>query len=160
MNSLYKMFETDQGLEQEGIKVRYGDIRFIIARAGGNNVQFRQRFQTLLKPYRRQIDNDTLDENVAQELMAQAYAETVIKGWQSIQKDEDGNELKDEKGDPIWINEIPNRDDVLMPYTVENCKRLLLDLKELFADIQFMASKAANFLSQSEEEDSKNSSQS
>ena len=42
--SLYKMFEVDNVQEQGGVLLNYGDVRFLIARAGGGNKDFAKVF--------------------------------------------------------------------------------------------------------------------
>lgn len=146
--SLYKTFGTNDAAETQGITVDYGDSRFLIARAGGANQQFKKNFAAKIKPYRRQIDNNTIDDSVATRLMAESYAETVILGWQSKIKNEDGEE--------VWVDTLEGPDGQAMPFTKENCTKLLMDLPELFTDLQHMAGQAANFREAELEEDAKN----
>ena len=65
----------------------------------------------------------TLDEAVAERLLAEVYAETVLLGWDGI-RDRDGQEIA---------------------FTAQAAARLLTELPELFRDIQEQAQKAANF---------------
>ena len=145
--SLYKMFKTNVDAEQEGVILDYGDVRFRIARAGGANADFKRIFTHKLKPYRRQISAETMDDGVANRLMAESYAEAVIIGWEGKSVDEDGNET--------WGPTIETPDGELK-FTAENCVKVLLDLPELFTDIQTMAGQAANFREEELEEDVKN----
>lgn len=148
MASLYKTFSLDENLEQSGILINYGDVRFRIARAGGSNNKFRRLLQGKLKPYRRQIDNDTMDDSVSERLLLEVYAESVILGWETKVVAEDGSE----KWEP-WV-EGPGGEH--LDFTRDNCIRVLADLPELFRDIRSMADKAANFRKEEEEEDLKN----
>jgi hypothetical protein len=144
--SLYKMFHTDADAEKAGIVLDYGDTRFTVARAGGANADFKRLFTTKLKPYRRQIDAGTMDDDVANRLMAETYAETVIIGWE-------GRTVVD--GEELWGPEIETPAGELK-FTAEACVTLLLDLPELFTDLQAMANQAANFRDTEMEEDVKN----
>lgn len=132
--NLYDMFKTDEKHESNGIELDYGDCQIRIARAGGSNKKYGDLLSKRLKPYRRQMDTGTMDNTVAEKILAEVYAETVIIGWTNV-KDREGNVMK---------------------FTKENCVKLLLDLPELFRDIQEQASKVANFREAEIEEDTKN----
>jgi len=66
--------------------------------------------------------------------MAEVYAETVLLGWTGV---------ADENGTPL-------------PFTKENCVKLLTDLPDLFRDIQEQAQRVANFRAADLEADAKN----
>lgn len=125
--SLYKQFTTDNKLEREGILLEYGNasngqpITIRVARAGGSNAQYQKRMEALVKPYRRQIQTETIDPKQVEKLIRQVYAETVVLGWENVE---------DADGKP-------------MPFTRENCLKLFEDLPDLFADIQEQAQRAA-----------------
>jgi hypothetical protein len=146
--SLYKTFATDEAVEKQGISIDYGDERFLIARAGGSNSAFKKCFAAKIKPYRRQIDQGNIDDSVANRLMAEAYAETVILLWESKAVDEAGVET--------WVDTISGADGKPMKFSKASCTALLLDLPELFADLQVMAGQASNFRQDELEEDVKN----
>jgi hypothetical protein len=148
MTSLYQTFSTDENLEQSGILLSYGDIRIRIARAGGRNHRFRKLLQTRLKPYRRQMDTDTMAEETSEQILLGVYAETVILGWETRVVADDGTET--------WEPWIEGRDGERLDFTRDNCIRVLGDLPELFRDIRSMADKATNFKQEEEEEDVKN----
>jgi len=147
MANAYKMFDVDKKVEQDGILLNYGDFRFRIARAGGSNQRFRKLLQAKLKPYRHQLDNDTMDEQVSELLFRECYAEAVVLGWESKVVAADGTET--------WVPTLETPAGKL-PYSVANCVQVLTDLPELFRDLQSMSSKAANFRRFEEEEDAKN----
>lgn len=128
MAGTYKAFETDKTVEnEEGITLDYGEAgKFKIHRAGGANQRFKNYATAKTKPYTRQMQQNTLDEAVATELQADIFAKTVVVGWEGV-TGRDGKEL---------------------PYNFENCKQLLLDLPDLFADIQKAAQDASLFRKQ------------
>lgn len=138
--SLYKQFKTDANLEKEGILLELGQtddgkpIAFRIARAGGGNVAFAKVMEAKMKPYRRQLQTDTLDPKVAERILREVYAEAVILGWENVQ-DEDGNEME---------------------FSVENCIKLLTDLPELYLEIQQSSQKTALYRQMVREADAKN----
>ena len=67
---LYQTFEMDSDLEREGITVNFGSVKFSIARAGGRNKAFKNIFQTKVKKHRTQIDNETMSDDMADQMMA------------------------------------------------------------------------------------------
>lgn len=138
--SLYKQFKTDESLEKTGILLEYGTtedgkpISIRIARAGGSNRAYERRIEAEVKPYRRQIQNETIENAVVNRILRKVYAETIVLGWENVQ---------DKDGKP-------------MPFTVENCVKLFEDLPDLFKDIQEQSQRAALFRSELREVDGKN----
>lgn len=138
--SLYTQFKTDKNLENEGVYLDYGmnsqdkPIRIRIARAGGANQAFARAYEQKTKPYRRQIQTDTLDPKVAERIILEVYAETVVLGWEGVE-DENGDEL---------------------PFNRDNCVKLFTDLPDLFADLQKTSQNIAVFRAEVREADAKN----
>ncbi len=138
--SLYKQFKTDKNVEKEGIVLNYGknskgeDIEIRIARAGGANVQYAKLIEAKTKPYRRQIQNETLDNEVAEKITKEVYAKAVVLGWTGVE-DENGKELE---------------------FSFENCMKLFDDLPDLWTDIQQQSTKSALFRADILEQDAKN----
>jgi hypothetical protein len=125
MKNFYDAFSTDRELETgQGIDLDYGDCgRITIHRAGGANKKFASVFAAKLRPYERQMQMGTLDDGTAERLLAETYAEAVVVGWKGV---------KDAKGKSLEFDK-------------KACVALLLDLPELFKDIQEQAGRAANF---------------
>lgn len=138
--SLYKQFKTDNSLEKEGIVLEYGEnskgkpIAIRIARAGGANKAYEKRMEIRVKPYRRQIQNETMESALVERIVKEVYAETVVIGWENVE---------DENGNP-------------MEFSVENCIKLFDDLPDLFRDIQEQSQRAALFRAEVREADAKN----
>lgn len=138
--SLYEQFKTNVALEKEGIWINYGEnsagkpIRIRVARSGGSNMKYAKCMERLARPYRRQIQNETIEPEVLEDLLQKVYAETVVLGWEGVE-DEQGRE---------------------MAFTQENCLKLLKDLPELFRDIQEQTQRAALFREAVREDDAKN----
>lgn len=131
----YEMFKTNDKLEvEEGITLDYGEFTIKVCRAGGANKKFSKVLGLKMKPHRRQAETDTLAEGVAERIMAEVYAETVILGWKGV---------KDEKGKDMEFNK-------------QNVVKLFLDLPDLFRDVQEQANKIALFRAEEKEEDAKN----
>ena len=135
MPSPYALFKTDPKAETEGLTLDYGDFRIRIARAGGANRAFARALEARLKPYRRQLQTETLDENVAERILHEVYADHVILGW-------DG---------------IAGPDGKAMAYSRANALKLFEDLPELFRDIQDQAGRVALFRARELEDDKGNS---
>jgi len=132
----YQMFKTNTAAEaDQGIALDYGSFSLRIVRAGGANKRYGQELTRRLKPHRRQIDNDTLDNAVAEKIMAELYADTIVLGWDGV-TDADGKEL---------------------PFSKANCVKLFTDLPDLFRDVQEQAAKVGNFRTEERADDAKNS---
>lgn len=138
--SLYTQFKTNDELERTGIFLEYGTtddgkpIRILIARAGGSNLAYEKMLEAEVKPYRRQLQNETLDTGVVLRVLKKVFAKTIVLGWENVQ-DKDGKPL---------------------PFTVDNCIKLFDDLPDLFKDIQEQSQRAALFRETILEADSKN----
>lgn len=133
--SLYKLFKSNETREkEEGILLDYGTAKIRIRRAGGSNRKYAELLSKKLRPYKRQIENETLDPDTGIRVMAEVYADSVILGWEGVTDSE---------------NKV-------LPFTRDNCVKLMLDLPDLFRDIQEQAQKFANFRDEEIEEDRKN----
>lgn len=145
--SLYSQFKSDTNLEKTGILIQYGfvtqpngdpdlnkPISFRIARAGGSNQAYAKRVEAETKPYRRQIQTETIDTKVAEQIMKKVFVETVLLGWENVQ-DEEGKELA---------------------FTKENALKLLTDLPDLYDDLVRQSNKAALFRAEVREADAGN----
>ncbi len=138
--SLYTQFETDREIEKTGIVLDYGfnskkqPIQIRIARAGGANERYSKLLELRTKPYRRQIQNETLENAVAEKITKEVYAQTVVLGWTGVE-DRDGND---------------------MPFTQENCVKLFTDLPDLWSDVQSQSTRASLFRAEILEADAKN----
>lgn len=140
MSNIYKKFRTDTNSEKSGIWLNYGanskgnDMMILIARAGGGNTNFSKCLEKRTKPIRRQLQNETVDEKDARQVMLDVYADSIILGWENME-DEHNNDL---------------------PFNRTNVLQVMQDLPDLFADIQEQAQKAALFRADILENDSKN----
>lgn len=127
---------SDTAKEKDGIDLDFGDFKFTIARAGGANQRYRRILAAKFKPFQRQIQNDTLSDEKAEQILAETYAEAVILGWSGITDDE-GKEI---------------------PFTKENCVKFLLDERfhDIVETIRREADRAANFRVSQMTEDAEN----
>lgn len=145
--SLSKQFNTNREMEAQGVRITFGhnddgtEIAFIVARAGGANSRFQPVADIVLKPYRRQIANETVDPKVLKERMMEIYAKTVVKGWEHVAK-------ADVTGD--------DKDEGYAEYTWENCLALFKRLPDLYTEIQQFADGMTAFRAEDLEADAKN----
>lgn len=135
MSSLYAMFKSNESREkEEGICLDYGEAKIRVRRAGGSNRRYSDLVSKKLRPFKRQLENESLDPDTGSRIMAEVYAESVLIGWEGV-KDADGNPIA---------------------FSRENAVKLLTDLPELFRDIQEQSQRLANFRDEEIEEDRKN----
>lgn len=145
--SLSKQFKTDRSLESEGVRITFGtnedgtEIALVVARAGGANTRFQAVADVVLKPYRRQIANETVDNKVLRERMMEIYAKTVVKSWENVLlADVTGNE----------------EDTGFAKFSVDNCLALFKRLPDFYADVQQFADQMTAFRAEELEADAKN----
>jgi len=113
------------------------------ARAGGANDRFAKALEQKYRPYRTQIDNDTMDEKVASDLLAEAFAETIILGWKGVSSLDIG--LTEEGEDVYEVN-----------FSKEYCTMMFINLPEHFKDVRTQTMKFTNFRKAEMEQDVKN----
>lgn len=142
--SMYENFSTDAQSEQEGVWVDYGQFRVRLARAGGANKNYQKVLERESRPFRRAIATDSLDSEVAANILRKAYAKAVITGWETKRDDE-------------WVSGIeqPGTDE-LAAFNRENVERVLKDLPDLFVDLQGQASGIAMYRAGLREDSGKN----
>lgn len=138
--SLYSQFETDTAKEVEGIEVQYGPNKdktiptFRISRASKSNKSYSKQLEKATRPFRRQIDLGTMNNDTAENLFMKVFVNTILKGWQNVQN---------QKGEEIAFNE-------------ENAMKLFTDLPELYDDLQEKAKSASLFRDEAQEEEAGN----
>ena len=117
--SLYDRFKTDQTLEVSGKWLDYGKYgKLRVARAGGANTRFSQTLEFKTREYREEIDDGTIDMDLANTLMIETFAESVILDWEDV-IGEDGKEI---------------------PFSSENVTKLFTDMPDFWANVREKAS--------------------
>lgn len=120
--SIYRLFGTDKSRESDGVWFDYGDgVQFKLARAGGGNTEYAKARDRRFAPHRRTLDrmpNDQLTK-----IMAEVFAEAVVKDWKGV---------TNEHGEPLACNHA-------------NVVKILVDLPDLFAQVQREASEMSYF---------------
>lgn len=126
---LYSSYKTDENLETAGIALVVGEtdagkkVCIKIARAGGANKAFQRVLAAKTRPYRRQIDQNTMSNSVMEGLMAEVYADTVVLDWENV---------TDENDNPLDC-------------TRENIIKVFTDLPDLFSDVRAGAADSSAF---------------
>lgn len=134
MGSPYKLFDTDKNLESgAGVTLQYPGFSITIHRAGGSNKKYETVAAAKMKPHRFKMQNGLMDNDLAEQLLKEIYAESVVIGWNMDGKD----------GNPL-------------PFTPENVVQVFTDLPDLFKDVQEQASNIALFRKAIEEIEEKN----
>lgn len=154
MANPYELFKTDVKAEkEEGIILNYGGFGFQIARAGGSNKKFGELVdKRLIKPFRQQMKNDSMDEDVALGIMRKIYVDSIIIN--PLVSAEDGD-IVDRDGNK-WKRGLLGKTGEVLEGTKEEMIQQFTDLPELFRDIQEQAGKLSLFRASEVEEDTKN----
>jgi hypothetical protein len=138
--SLYTQFKTNAEKEVEGVEIQYGPNEdgtiptFIISRMGKSNKAYTKALEAATRPYRRQIELGTMNNDTAETLFIGVFAKTVLKGWKNV---------RDESGAEIAFSE-------------KAAVKLLTDLPEMYDDLQEKAKSASLFREESLEDEAKN----
>ena len=144
VNDIYATFLTDSKLEAEGKWLDYGMVKVRIARSGGANKRFARLLEAKTKPYQRAIKTETIDPEIAERIMREVFAETVVTGWQTKIGEE-------------WQNKVVTRTGEVLGYSAANVARVFQELPDLFADVQAQAQSVTNFREASREANAGNS---
>jgi len=125
MSNIYEQFGTNKQLESDGIDLEIAPgVRFTVKRMGSSNKKYQQLLAKLSRPYKRQMDNGTLDDEIARKMLRMAFIQTVLIGW-------DG---------------VTNKKGKMLDFNVENADSLFSDLPDLFDTLSEEAQRTANFL--------------
>lgn len=136
--NIFKKFMTDPQKENEGSWIEIGDgARLLIARAGNEN--YKAYYRKISAPhktkFRRSFDilNDPELNNLADEMMIDAMANTILLGWEGI-KDQNNADI---------------------PFSIQNARKLL-EIKDFRFYVYDLAGDIENFKAVEQEESEKN----
>lgn len=130
--SIYGSFLTNKNEEERGKWHEFGAVRIRIARAGGGNKRFSKLLEAKTRPYQRAIKTETMDNAVAERIMREVFAETIITGWQTKTAD-------------AFEDVVLFMDGTTAPTTPQSVVRALEEIPELFTEIQDIAGKVSAF---------------
>ena len=133
MKTMYGLFSTDKSMEREGIYIDYGSFRVKIARAGGDNKEYAKSLERKTRPYRRAIQMDSMDNDVAMTIMREVFANTVVLNWEVKQEDDE------------WLQGIEGPEGDLLPFSTDQVLDTFEKLPDLFMDIQQQANHISLF---------------
>lgn len=84
-------FRNDLNLENDGVWISLNDAAKVkVARSG--NPRHSEILRRLSAPYRRQISNNSLSNDVAFKISGEALAEAILLDWEGVE-DDDGKPL-------------------------------------------------------------------
>ena len=135
--SLRKNFKTDPKLERNGVELDYGDAVITVARAGGSNRPYRQALAKGVRPYRAAIDAETIEDETLLPIMIRTFVDHVVLDWKTRRSD---------KTLVPGIEGVEGPDGELLPYTKDNAYAFLLEVPELYRQMQTAAAGTKYFL--------------
>jgi hypothetical protein len=110
-------FKTNTQKEVDGVWVDLGQgARIKVARLG--NPKYKAYFSKATKPYRHQLRAGTLSDEVAERILAECMAETVLLGWEGLE-DESGNAIEYNTENAVEVLSIKDFRDVVYAYADE-----------------------------------------
>ena len=142
--SLKSLYKSDPVASVEGVWITYprntdgSQPRFKISRMNGAaNKKYAKELDSATRPYRRELELETLDEEVSDKLMLDVFCRTILLDWEHVQPDDDGEELT---------------------FSFENATGFLgkPEWSELYQDLRERAQKAATFRQSALEGEAKN----
>jgi hypothetical protein len=129
-----QQFATNKKLEKEGIAITCQanadkTVPTIhVARTFRQSVEYRKVFERISKPWKAEIDADSLDPETDFKIMCSVFVEVSIKGWDNMQL-------------PKGFAGIGLGEGADVPFSIENCMALFTELRDLFT---LCAEKSAN----------------
>lgn len=112
----FSNFQTDESLESEGVWIDYtSGFRLKLARIGCP--EYKEYMIKHGKPHVRGIEKGHVDNDVAEQLLKNAIAETIIKDWEGL-LDENDKEI---------------------PYSKETAKKLLETAHDFYEEVYELA---------------------
>lgn len=121
--NLYEKYETDKDAEINGVpyEVTQGII-FMLARVCERNVAYQAERAKIAKHFEKQLMTNDNPKGY-QEAITRLFAKHIVKGWDGV---------TDREGNPL-------------PYTVDNCVKVLTDLPDLYNELVSVAVDADQF---------------
>ena len=130
---LKKEFGTNKKLETEGVWEDFGNgCKVLIARQGNEN--YKKAFRKLSKPYQNAIRRNNLSDEIAERILIEVMAETIVLDWSGME--EDGKDIK---------------------YSKEECFRILKSYPDFKNEVSFRSESMELFKQEMDAETEKNS---
>jgi len=84
MSDIWKQFETDKKIEQEGLWIDFGDYQWLCRRAGGSNVKFKEAFARETKKLKQVMELEDLPDAKGREVLAKVFSSHVVLDWKGM----------------------------------------------------------------------------
>lgn len=125
MSNLFEAFGTDKDLEQKGVwfEVSPG-VRFLCSRMGSMNKTYKRILSKKMKPHTRQYQQGTLDTELGENLVMDAFIEGVLLDWENV---------TDRENKPLEFN-------------FNNAKWLFMELPDVYKMLTEESERASNYL--------------
>ncbi len=147
-DGMYEQFQMSGSLEVKGVELDYGSFRVTIARAGGANKKYERLLAAKRKPYTRQIQTETMSEDLANKILQEVFTETIVLRWETRVGEDEFQ---------VGIRPPPGENNgKLLPFNKESMLFTFKNLEELWLDIRAKANQVSLFREQELEEDAKN----
>jgi len=141
--SIEKAFSTSDEFESQGVWIDYGDEQVRITRAGAKNKKYKQVFRQLSKPHERGLRNETLEDDIAEELMKRTYAKSIVVGWRH----------KDQKDGKKWVDGKMLVGGKSVDANEDNVFNHFMKYHEFFLDLKAQSEKLSLFQEEEIEEE-------
>lgn len=145
---LRNTFATNKTKEVEGVEIAVGindhnkePIYITVSRMSRSNKRYTKALEEATRVHSASIANETLDNELGNEILRRVFAETVLLGWRNLPK----SELT---GDDEDTEELP--------FSAENAIALFNELPDLYDDWEGRAKKSATFRDAEREKMAKN----
>jgi hypothetical protein len=148
--SLSKQYATNQDAESSGVPVQFpanadGTIpTFWIARAARSNARYLKALERLTKPHRRALELKTMPPAQAEDIFRQVFVDGNLVRWENVL-------LSDVLGEPA------GDENEKAPMTRDNAIALFTRLPDLYAELQETSNSATKYLTETLEDEAKNS---
>lgn len=145
--------ETDAKLEKDGVPIDYSlGFRVTVARSGGANVAYQRQLEFHSRKYKRAIDLEALDNEVALSMLKDVYASAIVKKWEV--ETPDGETI--EVGCNKWREGIETRDGIV-PWTSKLVREAFDQINDVFLAIREDSERQALYRVKVMEDEAKNS---
>ena len=126
MGSLFDTYKTSKDLEKDGIWLKFGPSKVLIARSGGDNTDwYKELHNQVTKAGKGPFEGLETDDKV--NMIKKCYCKAVIRD----------HKIKNDDGEWISGVEIEENGEVkVVDFTPENMEKCLTQLPDYFVDLQ------------------------
>lgn len=145
--SLTATYKTDEDKSVNGVQIKLsanedGSIPFfVIARTGRSNKRYTKALERIMRPYQAQVRTKTLGDDLAGELLMQAFIEGSLLTWGNILASDVTADASKEG---------------FTEFSIDAAKQLFTNLPDLYDDLTIQANDVSLFRATVAEESAKN----